>query len=222
MIVTAATGTSVTSERRAAIALPGTDVISALAADQASAVLVVPRGGQRQRGLLFRQGRDGWRLASTFPLAHGAESACLSAGGGRMVIVGGGPPRTVDLTAARKSLRKIPRWRSLERSAGLCALGGDRIVTAVLRSTLTAYETLLTIRSEAGPTISLRLTGSLPAGLWVSAKTGTTAVLHNGNVVLVNRAGRRSTWPRIQAATAESGSHLRVLSATGRSTVRPF
>jgi hypothetical protein len=221
-IVSTPTGASVVSLRGTAVDLPGTDVISALAADRASAVLVAPRGGQAQRGLLFRHGADGWRLASIFPLTQGAGSACLSPDGARMAIVGGGPPLTIDLTTPREAPRKIPTWRPLERSAGLCALGADRIATAIIRSTLTANETILTIHSRAGRRSSLRLTGSLPTGLWISARTGTTALLQNGAVVLVSRAGRRSTWSGIQAATPQGGSRLRVVSATGRFTVRSF
>ena len=221
-LIPAPAGAAVAGLRGGPVQLPGTDLISALSAEHAAAVLVAPRGARHQRGWLFRHGSDGWRLASVLPLGGGAQSACLNADGGRMAIVGGGPPRTVDLMSERPSPHTIPESRALERRAGICAVSDDHLVTAVMRATATTNETILTVHSGARQHTSVRLTGSLPSGLWISARTGTTAVLRDGAVMLVHPDGHRDTWSGIEAAAPTRGSQLRVVSATGRLTLRSF
>jgi hypothetical protein len=104
----------------------------------------------------------------------------------------------------------------------MCAVSVDRIATAIMSGSSSGQETSMTIHGPSGRRSTLRLTGPLPGGMWISARTGATAVQQDGRVHVVSASGRRSTWPGVEAAAPDGGSRLRVFSMNGRSTVRSF
>jgi hypothetical protein len=157
-----------------------------------------------------------------FALAQRADSTCLSADGSRMAIVGGGTPQVIDLTSGGTAPREVPDTRASERHAGMCAVSDDTIATAIVRSTSSGPDTILTIHRRSGRRSTLRFTGPLPGGLWISARSGATALQQNGRVHVVSKSGRRTTWSPVQAAAPDGGSRLRLFSLNGRSTVRSF
>ena len=221
LIARDATGPTGVSLRGSAVDIRGGDFISALAASRSTAVLIGPRRGDQRVALLRRQ--DGrWQLEHRFALAQRVDSACLSADGSRMAIVGGGAPQVFDLTGGGAPSRQVPSARASERNAGICAVGGDRVATAIMRGTAGVNETILTVHERSGRRSTLRFTGPLPGGLWISARTGAIALQQDGRVHVVSRGGRRRTWPGVQAAAPDGGSQLRLFSSDGRSTVRSF
>jgi hypothetical protein len=222
LIARDATGPIGVSLHGSAIDIRGSEFISALAASRSAAVLIGPRRGGDQHVSLLRRQAGRWHVRRRFALAQRADSTCLSADGNRMAIVGGGAPQVIDLTGGGTSPQQVPNTRALERQAGMCAVSGDRMATAITRSSSSAQETILTTHEQSGRRSTLRFTGPLPGGLWISSRTGAIALQQNGRVRVVSKSGRRSTWSRVQAAAPDGGSRLRLFSATGGSTVRSF
>jgi hypothetical protein len=223
LIARDATGSIGVSLRGGAVDIPGSEFVSALAARRSTAVLIgARRGGDPQVSLVRRQaGR--WHVRRRFVLAQRPDSTCISADGNRMAVVGGGAPYVIDLTGGGTSPRQVPNARAPERHAGRCAVNDDTIATAIVRSSSSnANETILTVHERSGRRSTLRFTGPLPGGLWISARTGAVALQQNGRVHVVSKSGRRTTWSPVQAAAPDGGSRLRLFSLNGRSTVRSF
>jgi hypothetical protein len=210
------------SLRGNAVDIRGSDFISALAGGRSTAVLIGPRGSRHQQVSFLRRQAGRWHVQRRFGLAQQADSTCLSSDGERMAIVGGGAPHVVDFANGGTSPREVADARADERNAGMCAVSADTIATAIIRSTSNVQETSLIIHQPSGRRSTLRLTGPLPGGLWISARSGATALLQNGSLHVVSKSGRRSTWPGVRAAAPDGGSRLRLFSESGRSTVRSF
>lgn len=199
------------------IASPG-ELVPYLAANRRVGVLAgYPDGGQRTL-LLRRRGR-GWALVTS--LGGAADSHCLSPDGSRVGLVGQGRPRVLDVRGGRsRAPRALPGARRAETDAGACAIGRATVTTAVL-TTGSERRTSLTVHAGAQAR-TIALAGAFD-DMWVSGRTGTTAVVVGTKLVLVDRAGRRrGTSPGVDAAFATGPDRLWVLPFRGRPYSRRF
>jgi hypothetical protein len=198
------------------VAVDGVDYAPDLAADRRTGVLVGPRNAKRTSVLVLRRVADGWALRKRVPLADPVGTVCVSPDGGRIGLVGGGPPRLVDVAEPGAAhAHVLSKARPIESEAGDCAIASGTTATAVIRSAGEGTDNLLAI--HAGRRVHrLRLKGEFIAGLWVSQRTGTTAVLHERKLLLIAPNGRRRVIDGVAAATAGGPSRLRLIDAQGR------
>jgi hypothetical protein len=197
-----------------------TDVVPFLAAGRKHGLIMGPRTAQGSRITIFRQRAKGWSPEKVIRLDGPAQSACISADGSLVGVVGGGMPRLFDLHAGAKR-SSVAGARPSERDAGLCAVERGTFVTASIKGIGGTNETLLSIHRRRRP-LRVRLTGPLPGGVWVSTRTGATAILDGRDMLLVDRTGRRRTWTAIEAATAGGGATLRLFRRDGSTSLRTF
>lgn len=205
------------------IKLADTHLVPALAANRRVAVLG-PRNSRRRRAYVLRRRLTGWALKTTLPVKPAADSVCISPGGSRIGLVGGGLPRVAEVGGGRSEPPRAVRGaRRGEVNAGICALGRSVVATAVLSrggegSGKPAVVLNIHVRRRVN---TIPLAGNV-GGLWVSERTGTTAILLERKLLLIADDGRRKVWAGVDAATAAGAARLRVIPRRGRTYVRSF
>lgn len=200
----------------------GAQPVPVLAANRRVGLLVGPVASRRQRAVVLRRQSTGWSVASVRRLDPAADSACISPDGSRIGLVGGGPPRVAEVAGGRMGPpRTLAGSHPGEVDAGACALSRDTVATAVLTSGDSASGGVL-LRVHAGRRVrTLRPSGRPFYDMWVSPRTGTTAVRIGSKVLLVDAEGDVKTLAAEAAAVSAPG-RLRLIPRRGRAYTRPF
>lgn len=172
------------------------------------------------RVIVVRRQPSGWSLVRSSLTPRAVHSGCISSDGEAVAVVGSGPPLRMDV-AGSSGFRPVPGSRPTEVDAGMCAIGAKSLSTAVIRQSGRGNEVLLTLHTATGVR-AMRLTGSFPAGMWVSDRTGATAILQGSVMTVIDTSGRLSRWRGVAAATVAGRGQVRIIGATGTMQTRRF
>ncbi|MGH2919330.1 MAG: hypothetical protein ACRDLS_12155 [Solirubrobacteraceae bacterium] len=195
--------------------------LSDIAATRRVGFVLVSEAGGRQRAFVLQRRAAGWSVKAQRQVSPAAATGCISADGSRIGLIGDGAPRIAAVAGGRiDAPQKVDRARRVEADAGTCGLGRETIATAVLSVGSDSPRGSL-VSVHAGRRLHrLYLRGV--KRLWVSERTGTTAVLVKGRVVLIGVDGRRRSWRGVDVAASDGPTRLRLFPRTGRPYSRSF
>lgn len=201
----------------------GTILIPVEAADQRTGFIVDFAGGRGQQAMVLRRRAGGWSVAAQRRLSPPGNSTCISPDGSRIGLVGQGPPRVAQIVGGRIGKpRTVTGLRREEANAGACALAGDTVATAVLSTGQGGDRVVLRVHTgRRVHTLRLRPTGGPFYDLWVSPRTGTTAVRIGPEVRLIDPDGQVKTLPA-EVATISAPGKLLLIPRRGQARTRRF
>jgi len=201
----------------------GTVLIPVEAADQRTGFIVDFAGGRGQRAMVLRRRAGGWSVAAQQRLSPPGNSTCISPDGSRIGLVGQGPPRVARVAGGRIGRpRTVTGVRREESNAGACALGGDTVATAVLSTGQGGDRVVIRVHTgRRVHTLRLRPRGGPFYDMWVSPRTGTTAVRIGPEVRLIDPDGQAKTLPA-EVATVSAPGKLLLIPRRGRARTRRF
>lgn len=196
--------------------------LATLSANRRVGLLFGPGEGPGQRAIVLRRRSGGWAVGSARRLGSTELGACISPDGSRIGLLGKGGPRIADVVGGRLGRpRPLAGLRREEIDAGACAVGGDTVATAVLSAGDRRREGTV-VRVHSGRRVrTLRLAGRPFYNLWVSSRTGTTAVRIRDRVLLIAPSGKVETL-RAQVAALSGPGRLWLMARDRRAYTRPF